>query len=145
MDVATLKAEFLLAAHPVGSYYFSDDSTSPATLFGGTWVALDPGRVLLSQGTYTDSNGSVTYTVGTTGGERLHQLTVDEMPSHKHLTAWGDKGLIPWGGSSTSDNAGNHSSPDYDNPYPYTSPVGNDTPHNNVQPYKAVYAWTRTL
>ena len=27
-----------LAAYPIGAYYISSDPTSPATLFGGTWV-----------------------------------------------------------------------------------------------------------
>lgn len=39
---AQAKAEAMLAAHPVGSYYESADSTSPATLFGGTWQEQIP-------------------------------------------------------------------------------------------------------
>lgn len=30
-----------LAAWPVGSIYMSMQATSPATLFGGTWVAME--------------------------------------------------------------------------------------------------------
>lgn len=62
-------------AHPVGSYYWSNDSTSPATLFGGTWEALPPGYTLIAQGSGSDSFGSFTYTAGQKYGERKHQLT----------------------------------------------------------------------
>ena len=27
-------------AYPIGSYYFSNNSTSPVTLFGGTWTQI---------------------------------------------------------------------------------------------------------
>lgn len=66
-----------LDAHPVGSYYFSDDSTSPADLFGGTWEALPAGYTLIAQGSGTDDFGSYTYTAGQKYGERMHKLTVD--------------------------------------------------------------------
>jgi hypothetical protein len=140
---ATVLTQAKLDAHPVGSYYFSDDSTSPATLFGGTWAALDPGRVLLSQGTYTDSNGSVTYTAGTTGGERLHQLTVGELakftPTFVHgpdgLNMEGDFAEVP---SLTSGGGSWHNCC-----RSAFNSVGNDKPHNNIQPYMAVYVWKR--
>lgn len=61
-----------LDAHPVGSIYESTDSTSPADLFGGTWEAMDPGRVLVSAG--TASTGTV-YKAGDKGGEEAHKLT----------------------------------------------------------------------
>ena len=46
-----------LDAHPVGSYYWSNDSTSPTTLFGGTWEALPAGYTLIAQGSGTDDFG----------------------------------------------------------------------------------------
>lgn len=36
----------LLAAHPVGTIYISTNSTSPASLFGGTWAAVSNGYYL---------------------------------------------------------------------------------------------------
>lgn len=38
--VNALKAEMMLAAHPIGSLYFSEQATSPETLFGGTWIQI---------------------------------------------------------------------------------------------------------
>lgn len=76
-----------LAAYPVGSIYMSVSSTSPATLFGGTWQAIAPGRVLIGAGTGTDSNSSSkTFAGGDTGGEYNHTLTAAEsgVPAHGH-------------------------------------------------------------
>lgn len=66
-------AEIMLALYPVGAVYISVNSTSPASLFGGTWESIG-GRFLLG----ADS----TYTAGSTGGEATHKLTVNEIPSH---------------------------------------------------------------
>ena len=79
--IDSLKSEILLAAHPVGSYYFSDDSTDPGTLFGGTWKALPAGYGVVAQGTAKAEDGStLTFTAGSKYGEFKHQLTVGELP-----------------------------------------------------------------
>lgn len=77
--------------YPVGSIYMSVNSTSPATLFGGTWSQLKD-RFLLGAGdTYTAGNtggaASVSYTpAGTNSGGSVgnHTLTTTEIPSHNH-------------------------------------------------------------
>lgn len=73
-----------LVAYPVGSIYMSVNSTNPSQLFGGTWVALNEGRVLIGAGT--------SYPAGSTGGEATHTLTVNEMPSHSHSGSTGSTG-----------------------------------------------------
>ena len=77
--VTQAKKDAILAAHPVGSYYISDKATDPGTLFGGKWKMLDPGLTLISQGKGTDKFGSFEFVAGQTYGERMHQLTVDEL------------------------------------------------------------------
>lgn len=47
-------------AHPVGSYYWSSDSTNPSKLFGGTWEQVTDKFVLAAGNTYK---------VGAVGGE----------------------------------------------------------------------------
>ena len=57
--------------YPVGSIYISTDSTSPATLFGGTWERIAQGRTLFG---VDDTAGSV-YTAGATLDAGLPNLT----------------------------------------------------------------------
>ena len=53
---------------PVGSLYFSTNTTSPASLFGGTWERYAQGRVMVSA-----SDTDTDFTVGKTGGEKTHK------------------------------------------------------------------------
>lgn len=76
-----------------------------------------------------DANDTAFDTLGETGGEKTHTLTVDEMPKHKHEipyvnqtqgTAYaGLKGATTLNWWSDS----------------YMNPTGGDQPHNNLQPY----------
>ena len=69
--------------HPVNSFYISYASTSPASLFGGTWTQIT-GAVLRG-------NTNVGYT-----GSDSHTLSVNEMPKHTHGM---ERGLIYDNGS----------------------------------------------
>lgn len=53
------------AAYPVGSIYVSVSSTSPATLFGGTWEKIE-NRILVGTGS--------SYSLGSTGGSNAVDL-----------------------------------------------------------------------
>lgn len=128
-----LSTLILEAVYPVGSIYMSVNSTSPATLFGGTWKAIR-GKFLLG----ADGN---TYKAGNTGGEAAHTLTESEMPSHKH-SIW-----FPNDGGEQSAAIGY---PDAGSKNTYyaeaskTSDAGGGAAHNNMPPYLAVYIWKRT-
>ena len=126
--VASLPA---ISIYPVGSIYMSVNSTSPATIFGGTWERI--------QDTFLLAAGS-TYDAGSTGGEREHKLTVNEMPSHRHNIA------IATGSVSGTEYF--HAEQTQGGSYPiYSSPVqptGGGVAHNNMPPYLAVYVWKRT-
>ena len=70
------KADIISLIYPIGAIYISASNVNPSQLFGGVWEQLKD-RFLLGVGdTYT--------TVGATGGEASHTLTVDEIPSHSH-------------------------------------------------------------
>lgn len=131
--------------YPVGSIYMSVSSTSPATLFGGTWAALG-GRFLIG----ADS----TYSAGSTGGEATHTLTAAEMPAHKHNLSddarahsiyWGMKdadvhaGIDMARGTGTSNNIGTKQTD-----WATTGTAGKGQAHNNMPPYLSVYMWKRT-
>ena len=141
-----------LDAHPVGSYYWSNDSTSPATLFGGTWEALPPGYTLIAQGSGSDSFGSFTYEAGQKYGERKHQLTTDEMAPHVHQERMttSDGNSNPLVNLQTN---GTLSGATVPQAFGYTKKAtdtvntvsaGGGEGHNNIPPVIASYAWRRT-
>lgn len=71
----TSAAAIALLSYPVGAVYTSKVSTSPATLFGGTWSAIAAGTFLVAAGTG--------YAAGGTGGAATHTHTT---PNHAHTT-----------------------------------------------------------
>ena len=77
----TIQQVNILQAYPVGSIYMSVVETNPAELFGGTWEAIAPGRVLLGAGEY---NSNISYTAGTTGGVTSKILSSSNIPKHTH-------------------------------------------------------------
>lgn len=151
--IADAKKEALLEAHPVGSYYFSDDATNPGKLFGGTWEAIDPGYGLIAQGTATAEDGTkLTFTAGNKYGEFKHQLTVGELASHDHTTKWtcglptttecltvndkgGDAILVSDNFSSSNIKLGNNV---------LINNRGDNQYHNNISPSLAIYCWKRS-
>lgn len=155
-DPVTVKISSPLDAYPVGSFYFSQNSTNPSTLFGGTWEQLEQGRVLLSQGT--------NYPAGSKGGEATHTLTVAEMPSHNHSENFpsitnGEKTTRPWAYNTDGTNVGTAKylqgfqdaaesasiiSVTNTKYITLTGGTGSSQPHNNLPPYIAVYIWKRT-
>ena len=120
--------------YPIGSIYISVNSTSPSTLFGGTWQRIEDVFLL---GASSTSQKDV---AGDTGGEETHTLTINEMPTHNHA-AW-----LNGGGSASGYGL------DYTYTNEYRSYDGNDIidnrgggqAHNNMPPYLVVYMWKRT-
>lgn len=144
----------LLDAYPVGSIYQSTSSTSPASLFGGSWTAIQD-RFLY---------GSGTKSVGDSGGEETHKLTTTEIPAHTH----GSKTLTGQGpevyASKNVNCSGIVTQTITVNNREYTqnggvsnrwlkfsikathehSSVGGNGAHNNMPPYEVVNIWKRT-
>ena len=77
----TIPQVSILQAYPVGSIYMSVVETNPAELFGGTWEAIAPGRVLIGAGEY---NSSISYTAGEKHGATSRTLTSSNIPKHTH-------------------------------------------------------------
>ena len=136
----------LLSVYPVGSIYVSTESINPGSIFGGTWVAFGAGRTLVG----VDSSQTEFSTVGLTGGEKTHILTIDEIPSHDHMqnavTSDGnhnpivdnDSGEV-WGATQPQIYGYNQRGS-----YVKTRLTGGSKAHNNLQPYITVYMWKRT-
>ena len=156
----SIKSLLLDMVYPVGSIYISySQSTSPAALFGGSWMRIQ-GRFLLA----ADS----THAAGSTGGEAEHTLTQNEMPAHTHgpgtLNITGGFGPIDdgnnpvWDGAffkgeampydATSNSSGDGYKVEFDAQIGdawsgQTATTGRGQPHNNMPPYLAVYMWRR--
>ena len=143
--VAVLKTDLLDLTYPVGAIYISASSTSPATLFGGTWKRIQ-GKFLLAAGSG--------YAAGSTGGEATQRV---EFSNGHALIGFGDTtaGYLSMRRKSAA--------PGTFTPYPFepvnTAPLqwtgaqastadatelqGNQT-LDNMPPYLAVYVWQRT-
>lgn len=110
--------------YPVGAVYISYVSTSPASLFGGTWTAITGRFPYFNAGT-------------STGGSNTHTLTTAQIPSHRHdvlgssldIDGQGDTryGYVLTGSETT-----------------YTDYTGGGESHNNMPAYQTLYAWRRT-
>ena len=113
--------------YPVGSIYLSYSHVNPGTMFGGTWARIQNAFLWA-----VDADG----TIGQTGGEKTHTLTVNELPAHshgsvysQHATGTKDKAWYNTSGSSVA--------------YGAVS-IGGGAAHNNMPPYIQVSAWRRT-
>lgn len=140
------ESDLLDKIYPVGSIYMSANSTSPATLFGGTWQQLKD-RFLIGAGS--------SYANGATGGETSHKhttashaLTIEEMPEHGHGYTLAYGGNDPVKGFSY----GNTYAGNFDDSSQYINNNGGGKAHShgdtgsssNMPPYLAVYMWKRT-
>lgn len=122
--------------HPIGSIYMSIIETNPSEYFGGTWVQIAKGRTLIG----VNEDDSDFSKANLQGGEKKHQLTIDEMPSHSHsyqrynyYTANIDP--APGGNGREPNQAiSNHT----------TGTTGGNKAHNILQPYLTCYIWQRT-
>ena len=122
-----------LASYPVGSYYISGDTTSPASLFGGTWHRIES-RFLWG--------APSTSTLGATAGEMTHVLTVDEMPSHTHqLNLTSTAGTSSYSTSYVAYTKTGGTT--YTNANAMVA-TGGGAAHNNMPPYVTVAIWRRT-
>lgn len=121
--------------YPVNSLYFSMSSTSPASIFPSTtWERYGVGKLLRNSGSITDQNGnSVSYSLGGTGGEYEHTITIDEMTAHAHFL--GSRSAK--GGSSVTDYGRSVGTKIW------TSYVGGGVARENTQPSLTCYIWRR--
>lgn len=144
LNEGSISASLLSAAWPVGSIFISVVSTNPGTLLGfGTWAAFGAGRVLVG----IDAGQTEFDTVEETGGEKTHQLTLSEIPSHSHAgsSVTVDIGSPDTTGESERVGRGRNNSvfANHAGALNMVAEGGNGA-HNNLQPYIVVYMWKRT-
>ena len=150
-------ADIMLEIYPVGAVYISVNSTSPASLFGGTWEQLN-GRFLIGTGIPENNDdgtspGNYDKTPGSKGGEATNTLTERELPVLSgsvvmHGAGTGGTvvntatGVFSPGGTESGyrsaelkTGASSFSSINFN--------AGEGRAHNNLPPYLAVYMWKR--
>ena len=128
--------------HPVGSLYISENATSPAELYGGTWERIE-GRFIMG--------ASDTYPAGSTGGSATHTQTENEVGSHEHTISTPSYGQILYGGSGVSEgisgralvsyNTGNNAADAM--PFIARKSYVAPNPMNILNPYYSMYIWRR--
>lgn len=138
-DWFTTTEDLVDAIYPIGSIYMSVNSTSPSTLFGGTWQKIED-KFLLASGT--------NYTTGDTGGEATHTLTESELPyidgTFPHIAHGQNKitGHTVREYSGTVSYEGQASTTQNNQRYKFS--FGSGQAHNNMPPYLVVNIWKRT-
>lgn len=123
-------------------FWFSNDPTSPAEMFGGTWERIE-GEFILG--------ASDAYPAGSTGGEAEVTLIEDQLPvidgtwmcpvpnNHVDVAVTGhaygydhNTSLASWWGSGSDGIR-----------WGYGYKFGGGMPHNNLPPYYSMYIWRR--
>lgn len=146
--VLSKRDELINLIYPVGSIYMSTNSTSPGTLFGGTWEQIKD-KFLLSAGD--------TYSAGATGGAATVTLTGAQsgVASHSHGTSTTDASFLITEGEaltrhtvasgSGAENMVRSPSAVLRNQNTANATAANASQaHENMPPYLAVYVWKRT-
>lgn len=126
--------------YPVDSIYISTNSTSPASLYGGSWERYGTGRALISASD-TDSD----FTAGTTGGSKTHSHDPGTFGAQVslggHNTIVRRVHLSPYKGDvrESGDIYGGSFDTDWG-----AAIAGQSDPASSMEPYVAVYVWRRT-
>ena len=132
--------QLLEKVYPVGSIYISANRVSPQVFLGGTWEPFAYGRTLVGVDD-SDSSPDMDFAEPLkTGGEKTHQLTIEEMPSHNHSIK---KQVDNNSGNKVSVGSGSASLFYQLNDTVETNNTGGGQAHNNMQPYITVYMWRR--
>ena len=118
-----------LDANPVGTILTTTNSTNPGTYIGGTWERFANGRTLVG----VDENDSVTLmkTANNTGG------STNPLTRHSH-------DISRVNGTTQSAIGASIGWSDLPNNGGVVKESGDNTNHNNWQPFMTVYFWRRT-
>lgn len=132
-------AEAKLSGHPVGSYYWSSESTDPSALFGGTWEQVKDRFVLAAGGSY-----AVGAVGGTASSSHTHQygMAIDgALEGGTTPTGWTNPGV----GTVHRDKALSAEQADIRNTALIKSTANTSAATvDNMPPYVAAYCWKRT-
>lgn len=119
--------------YAVGDLYLTTNTTNPNLLFGGVWQLFGPGRCLVC----VNSSDSVLNASNKTGG------SINPLTNHNHSIAGNymrDTGVSGAWGSAIVQTSGYTAQPSGVS----INNNGDNTNHNNWQPFITCYVWLRT-
>lgn len=117
--------------YPVGAVYISNNSTTPASIVGGTWTKVAADTFICSG------------TPNATGGQNSFIMSTDQMPKHRHTLA----GTASWIGASGSGNyfqVGLNVARNWNPPSDSIDTVGGNAAIDNRPKYRAFNVYYRT-
>lgn len=133
------KENFIDLIYPIGSLYWSKNSTDPAELFGGTWERVKDTFILAAGDTYS---------AGSTGGSNNHRhelgasgFAYGQISSSGSLYVRAYTGVSTYSSDYTLEGAGIPSPADN-----LTRGIrlgGTTETVDNMPPYKVYYCWER--
>lgn len=135
--MSDLKSYILSIVYPVGAIYASTASASPATIIGGTWVALADKQTLVQQGTYA---------AGTTGGSStaVNVSHTHTQVAHTHTYTKPAAAIIDVTTTAFGGRVPSVSSASTGSSTPTINSSGVSGANANMPPYLSVYMWKRT-
>lgn len=157
IDIAEIIKQTKLAAWPIGSYYWSSESTEPSVLFGGTWERVKDKFIyaLGDSGKAGDTGGSssvkltkgqIPTLTGTTNkdGAHIHDgLTLDGVAlSVNNGTDGNGLGVTYTGGKLYGYIQVKGTSSTHTHSFSITN--SSQTNVNTMPPYQKAYCWKRT-
>jgi microcystin-dependent protein len=142
------KGTIVMSAIPLDTAYWAPLDGGPTTayptlsaIYGGVFPNMN-GKVPVG----IDAGQTEFNTYMKTGGEKLHALSVGEMPSHIHnlmfyasiLENAGHYALLGYNINGAFGDRCLVTTPKTNSSYNYIQPTGSGTAHNNLQPYQVV-------
>lgn len=134
--------------HPVSSLYISDNATSPAELYGGTWERIE-GKFIMG--------ASDTYPAGSTGGEveHSHAYAVTYMSNYNGVVGGSNYySVMAYDGTTGGNNVATDAGTGIGNAFSdisttvnqvmeYRRSLGKTGYGSSIPPYYSVYIWRR--
>ena len=129
-----LNGKLLGEAFPINKVEVFFDSEDHSDFLGFEWEMVSEGKIPIG----LDDSDTDFNTIGKTGGEKEHTLTIDEMPEHNHdITIHNNTG----GGQMVAQSNGNGGS--VTGQWWVIGNKGGNHSHNNMPPYIVMAFWKR--
>lgn len=127
-----INPKLLVEAFPINKVEVFFDELDHSNFLGLTWERIAEGKFIVGY----NSNDSDYNQIGKTGGEKMHKLTIDEMPKHSHK--------IKVSGSTTGGYAGILRNNASDGPASgFIENEGGNQSHENRPPFIVMALWRR--